>query len=444
MVKYYNFDLLPLWKQQKWRKVKIKNKEKNENLKEAIILIDNSPPIDIFSNILKLLENEESNKEIPLPLSLPLLDNKSNDKLPFIINFPLFGNPPLIKVNKEKKNNFKIDINKEYDEINFDLKTLNDLIKLGKMYKENHNYAFDLKKLNKLIPTLEKLNNIIGMDDVKKNIVNQIIYFLSEIEQNDNMLHTVITGPPGVGKTLLGHLISQIYYNLGVVNGNGRKNIDPVSGEEIDYIFKIARRSDLIGGYLGHTAMKTQKIIDECQGGVLFIDEAYSLGNEEKNDIYSKECLDTINQNLTEKKNNFICIIAGYPEALEKCFFSKNEGLKRRFPFKYNINKYTHIELGKIFTYMLINKSWKLDDNLSLDKLNSFFQNNYNDFPNYGGDIETLIFHTKVAHSIRICGKQPKLRKIINYDDLKQGFKYFNEYKNNNQEPNNTFNMMYM
>ena len=76
-------------------------------------------------------------------------------------------------------------------------------------------------------------------------------------------------------------------------------------------IFKMVKRSDLIGQYLGQTSIKTQKVIDEVIGGVLFIDEAYSLGNSEKRDSYSKECLDTINRNLTENGNKFICIIAG-------------------------------------------------------------------------------------------------------------------------------------
>jgi len=76
----------------------------------------------------------------------------------------------------------------------------------------------------------------------------------------------------------------------------------------------VARRSDLVAGFLGQTAMKTQEVIDSAKGGVLLIDEAYSLGNEEKKDSFAKECIDTINQNLTEGKGDFICIIAGYKE----------------------------------------------------------------------------------------------------------------------------------
>src|SRR5438093_1618571 len=81
--------------------------------------------------------------------------------------------------------------------------------------------------------------------------------------------------------------------------------------------FKLVKRTDLVGEYLGHTAHKTQRVIDDADGGVLFIDEAYSLGADDKRDSFSKECIDTLNQNLSENRSKFICIIAGYPDELE-------------------------------------------------------------------------------------------------------------------------------
>ena len=325
------------------------------------------------------------------------------------------------------KDNFEIIPDKIYDEIKIKINTIQDLINLGKMYKENHNYAINLKRLYNLIPTLEKLENVVGMENVKKTIINQIVYFLSGLDVNDDMLHTVITGPPGVGKTLLGTIIGEIYYNLGIVNGNGKRYIDPITKEEKNYIFKIAKRSDLIGEYLGHTAIKTQKVIDECEGGVLFIDEAYSLGNEDKKDIYSKECIDTLNQNLTEKKTQFICIIAGYPQDLDKCFFSVNDGLKRRFPFKYNIDKYTPTELTHILMLMIKKKNWKLDNKISFDQIVEFMKINYDKFPNYGGDIETLFFNIRIAHSLRTIGNLPSVKKYLSIDDISEGLNIYNK-----------------
>jgi hypothetical protein len=436
----------------------IKNKNNNNKIKKQNIIKkknlnskDSKDDTKIKSNMfLKLLNEIEKLDKIDKQGKTPIKKIHIAQITPEMLFNPIFGLPGLpgfqplsipSNPNKEKKNNnilkdnFEIIPNKTYDEINIKINFIRDLIDLGKMYKEDHNYAINLKRLYNLIPTLEKLENVVGMENVKKTIVNQIVYFLSGLDVNDDMLHTVITGPPGVGKTLLGNIIGEIYYKLGIVNGNGKQYIDPVTKEERDYIFKIAKRSDLIGEYLGHTAIKTQKVIDECEGGVLFIDEAYSLGNEEKKDIYSKECIDTLNQNLTEKKTQFICIIAGYPDDLDKCFFSVNDGLKRRFPFKYNIDKYTPIELTHILMLMIKKKNWKLDNQLSFDEIIEFMKINYDKFPNYGGDIETLFFNIRIAHSLRTIGKLPSIKKYITIEDIKEGLGIYSKsqkIENNN------------
>ena len=333
-----------------------------------------------------------------------------------------------------KKKSFLVDINKEYKCLDTKISSLKDLITLGKNYKEGHEYPFDLQRLCNLVNTLEKLDKMIGMKNVKQNIVDQIVYFLSGIEENDNMLHTVITGSPGVGKTVLGKIIAEIYFHMGIIQGSPKKN---TSNEK--FVFKIARRSDLIGEYLGHTAVKTQKVIDECQGGVLFIDEAYSLGssNNDKKDSYAKECIDTLNQNLSENKNNFICIIAGYPDALDKCFFSQNEGLKRRFPFRYDIDKYDAKELTQIFLTMVDELKWSIDKNMDITEIENFMKQHYDSFPFYGGDIETLLFHIKIAHAYRALAIHPKYRKQLNIEDIEKGFDSYVKFKGKNED--NTF-----
>jgi len=289
-----------------------------------------------------------------------------------------------------------------------------------------------------------KLKNIIGMNKVKDAIVGQIIFFLNEFNnENMDMMHTVIQGPPGVGKTMLGKIIGELYYYLGVIKVKPKPKINikkrNMTKDELDeelneymnmiynkkikeeepFIFKIVKRSDLIGQYLGSTAMKTQKVLDEIEGGVLFIDEAYSLGNEEGRDSFSKECIDTINQNLTEKKDSLLCIIAGYKDSLDKCFFSYNEGMRRRFPFVYTIEKYTGEELCEIFKKLIDNLGWSSSD------INvKFFVDNYDYFNNMGGDMETLLFMTKIEHGKRVLFK-PVDKKKISMEDITNAFKQF-------------------
>ena len=318
------------------------------------------------------------------------------------------------------------------------MNSIDDLIELGNKYNpdEKVRYNIDLLTLNKLIKPLEKLKSMIGLNSVKQNIADQIIYNLQKLDSStDEMMHTVIQGSPGVGKTMLGQILGEIYFNMGIIKGNNKRNY---YGEQ-KYEFKIVKRSDLIGKYLGHTAAKTQKVIDSCRGGVLFIDEAYSLGNSEGRDSFSKECIDTLNQNLTENKGNLLCIIAGYKDALEKCFFAYNEGLSRRFTFRYTIEPYSKEELRLIFIKMVKDIGWSIEDK---DIPIHFFEKNYDHFKNMAGDIETLIFNVKIEHSKRVFCK-PELRKKLNYEDIKKGFKKFCDNKDE-KDKNNIWKDMFI
>ena len=289
-------------------------------------------------------------------------------------------------------------------------------------------YSINLRVLYNLIKPLTKLKSMIGLDDVKNAIVDMILYYLQNFEKkNNNMLHTVIEGPPGVGKTQLGKILAEVYAGLGVIPSSK---------------FKLVKRSDLVGEYLGHTAPKTQKIIDEADGGVLFIDEAYSLGNEEKKDSFSKECIDTINQNLSENKRKFICIIAGYPDELDRCFFSYNPGLKRRFPFKFSITGYTPEELKNIFIKRVHDIKWKMNDDYDDKDLTTFFKNNMENFPYFGGDIDNFLLACKFAHSRRVFGKHPKNKRHFSKTDIEIGFTRFVQNKKK-EESSKAYQNMY-
>ena len=313
-----------------------------------------------------------------------------------------------------------------------DIESIDDLIEMGYQYhcKRRTQYkGIDLKRLFNLIDPLTELKNLVGMKTVKESMVDQILFFMQKLNkkdkcnqcvncqnnikcnevksENDDMLHTIITGPPGVGKTELGKILGKVYKAMGILS----------KGHVM-----VAKRPDLIAKYLGQTAPKTQAFIDKCKGGVLFIDEAYSLGNPEGRDSFSKECIDTINQNLTERRD-FLCIIAGYEDSLESSFFSFNEGLKRRFSFKYVVDKYTGPELKDIFLIKIKKEDWLFVGDL--DDLESFFKKNVDSFPRFGGDVETLFLKVKIQHSRRVMFKDEELRKKITMDDVKKGFEKF-------------------
>lgn len=293
--------------------------------------------------------------------------------------------------------------------------TLTDLIELGSCYHcklQTTFHAISLEKLATLAIPLEKLNRMIGMTSIKDNFVEQIIYALLELDVNpQELLHTIIEGPPGTGKTCVVDILAEIYLIIGCLKKN---------------VIKKVKRSDLIAKYLGQTAIQTQQAINEAIGGILVIDEAYSLGSPDKRDSYSKECIDTINRNLTENAGKFICIIIGYSDELDKCFFAYNPGLKSRFRFRFTIDKYTSDELCEIFKLKVSEtKKWRLDNRITISELQSFFKNNYDTFVSFGRDVESLLLHTKTTHANRVFLNNNATKAIITLDDVHHGHKRF-------------------
>lgn len=277
------------------------------------------------------------------------------------------------------------------------------------------NISLNQFHLLQLQDPLQKLNDLIGMESIKAGIFNQLIFFLQNIEpQFPQMLHTCVQGPPGCGKTELANILADIYANLGIIR-------------EAKVV--VAKRSDLVAGFLGQTAIKTQEVIDSAKGGVLLIDEAYSLGNEEKKDSFAKECIDTINQNLTEGKADFICIIAGYKEDLEKSFFAFNSGLERRFPYRYTIDDYTPEDLCKIYQTILGRSGWKIkgDDE---KKMEDFFRKERVSFKFNGGDLENFVHFSKLAFAKNKIFNVRDNQKIIQMDDVLVAFDMYGANKN--------------
>ena len=255
----------------------------------------------------------------------------------------------------------------------------------------------DAKKEQKeLLLALRDLNNMIGMKKLKEQIINQILFFIQDLHDPGSFLHTVITGSPGTGKTSVAYIISRIYRSLGFLSN--------------DKVVK-ATRSELIGEYVGHTAPKTTKVLDSAKGGVIFIDEAYSLGSgNSDHDSFSKECIDTINEYLSVHSNDLICIIAGYHDQIKKCFFSQNEGLERRFPWRFQIDNYTPEELYEILLKQIKEKNWEID--VKKDIIVKYFSDYYDNFNGNGGDTLNLLEKCKIAHAKRIFVEKIEEKEI--------------------------------
>ena len=326
-------------------------------------------------------------------------------------------NPPKKKARTSKYDFTKFRKNKdsyneqEINRVLYNIRSIKDVIELDDKWRSiRHNCV--LQRLYNIIPPLKKLDNMIGLDSVKKNLFKKIIYYVRN-PNNDDYLHTIIAGPPGVGKTELSKIYAEIFVRLGIL-----KN---------DKFIEI-KRDDLVGKYLGQTAPKTRKLLEDAMGGVVFLDEAYSLGNEEKRDSFSKEAIDMINQYLSEKKNEFMMIVAGYDDELDKCFFSYNPGLKRRFSSYYKIDKYSFKELSNIFKGKISKSKYNLK--IKDESLNKFFKENYDDFKYFGGDVEKIISEIKYTQSFRTFNENIDSDDII-YKDLEDAYSSF---KSNRKE----------
>jgi SpoVK/Ycf46/Vps4 family AAA+-type ATPase len=334
-------------------------------------------------------------------------------------------NKYLISINKNIHPNFQNNFQNKIKEIHIDVEIneINDLLNLINTYKidENIQYNINMKILHEIKDPLIELNNMIGMKELKKNILDQIIYFIQELNKsNCDFMHTVIYGPPGTGKTEIAKILGKIFSKMNFLSKG---------------IFKKVTRSDLIAGYLGQTALKTKEVIKDCLGGVLFIDEAYSLGNSEKRDTFSKECIDTLCESLSDYKDNLMVIIAGYENELEQCFFNYNQGLNSRFTWRFKTDDYTAEDLYNIFIKKVNDIGWCIDNDSGIKQnINTkWFEKNKDYFKFYGRDIETFLAKTKIAHSRRVFCKKKNEKKKITIEDMEQGLIIFlnnNEVKN--------------
>jgi len=329
-------------------------------------------------------------------------DTKNDDKTchkPF--------DTPCIK--DKKKVDIKVEIN-----------NIGDLLKMIETYPDDNEieYNINMSSLHKIKEPLTDLNNMIGMSNLKENIVDQILFYIQNLHKpsvtnkknatSNDFMHTVIYGPPGTGKTEVAKIMGSIFSKLGILSKGS---------------FKKVTRSDLVAGYLGQTALKTRDVIKDCLGGVLFIDEAYALGSTEKKDSFSKECIDTLCEALSDHKDNLMVIIAGYETDLNECFFNYNQGLTSRFTWRFKIEDYSASDLYHIFIKKVNENGWRISDTSNINV--KWFEKNKASFKYYGRDIETLFAKTKISHSRRVFCLDESEKKKITDKDIEKGLELY-------------------
>jgi len=351
----------------------------------------------------------------------------------------------------------------EFIEIRENIQHINDLIALCDKYplSDTKKYNINMSAIHAIREPLCELSNMIGMDTIKKTIVDQILYYLQELhlpevktkpdsgdkeptpikEPAKPVFNPFVqsapqpplfagfqgtasmefkpmsskippwTPPPPLSGTdnfalpTKGDFMHTVIYGP---PGSGKTEVAKIIGRIFSNLgilnkktFKKVSRNDLVAGYLGQTAIKTKDMI--------------------------KACVDTLCEALSEHKHNWMVIIAGYEKELNDCFFSLNEGLNSRFTWRFKLDAYKPGELKSIYKKQVHDYGWTIAAGQDGGLPESWFASRMDYFTTYGRDMETLFTKTKIAHSRRVFCLPACDKKIITFDDLENGFKLFIE-----------------
>lgn len=261
---------------------------------------------------------------------------------------------------------------------------------------------------------MEELESMVGLEEVKKDVKNMMnLVKVRRLRQENGLpvtdlsLHMVFTGNPGTGKSTVARLVSGLYASIGVLSKGQLVEVD---------------RSGLVAGYVGQTALKTQEVIKSALGGVLFIDEAYSLASGGEQD-FGREAIETILKAMEDNRENLVVIVAGYDELMEK-FINSNPGLQSRFNRYFHFPDYNGDELYSMFMMRCRKNSYELEAKADEEVKKIFcemYENRGSNFGN-GRDVRNFFENMVVRQSNRVAAMENPTKEdliTVKEEDLK-------------------------
>ena len=358
------------------RKTFMHNLKNNLNKKNITLLCGTKEDLTLFYSFDNDLKNKYFN--FRLLEIIPSIQEVYNEVL------------DNVNVNDDNKPKLLDYINETYKEISEYPIYRNNLVNYLSFHKE----VPKLKETKTIDEVFSELDSLVGLNDVKK-VLRDLVNLIS-LKEKSNLniasvnLHMLFLGNPGTGKTTVARLLANILYNLGYIKENK--------------LLEVSSK-DLVAEYVGQTAIKTYGIVERALGGILFIDEAYSLSS--KNSSYNDEAIATLIKAMEDNRDNLVVIFAGYTKEMDD-FINSNSGIASRIGYTMNFKDYTEDELIEIFKGMVKKAGFKITDK-ALSKAREIIHSNIGK-PNFGNArfVRNMYEKSVVSHATNIKDKKRK------------------------------------